>query len=170
MQQQVLHIQRHSSWSIKQIINPCIPHRPFTFSPAPFRRLSIKRFTCLRKPQPDIHWPALQPRFLCTLHRQGCQFNRTYNHIDRHTQYQQRTLLHGPPKRRANTFCTHTSALPVLKQRPHTLNQVGHCLTPPSISLQPCRVNLDRRHNLWFLHHTARVNLQSCLQTLAQKP
>ena len=146
--QQVLHIQQHYSWSTKRIIDPCIPHRPFTFSPATFRRPLIKCFPCLGKPQPDLHWPALRPRFICTLYRQVCQFNRPYHHIDGHMQYRQRTLLHGPPKCRAITCRTHTSALPVLKQRPHTFNQVKHFPIPPSISLQPCRVNLDRRHHL----------------------
>ena len=74
--QQFLHIRWYSSWSTKQIINLCIPHRPLNFSLAIFRRQSIKRIPCLRQRKPDLHWPALQPRFLCTLHRQGCQFNR----------------------------------------------------------------------------------------------
>ena len=170
MHQQVLHIQRHYSWSTKRIIKLCIPHRPFTFFPATFRRPSIKNFTCLGKLQPDLHWPALRPRFLCILHRQLCQFNRPYQHINGHTQYRQQTLLHGPQKRRAITCRTHTSALPILKQRPHTLNQVRHCPIHPSISLQPCRVDLDRLHHLWLLRHMSRVNLRACPQTLAQKP
>ena len=170
MHQQVLHIQRHSSWSNERIINPCIPHRPFTFPPVTFRRPSIKSFPCLGKPQPDLHWPDLRPWFLFTIHRQGCPFNRPYHHIDRHSQYQQRTLLHGPSKHRAITCSTHTSSLPVLKQRPHTLNQVRNCPIHPLISLQPCRVDLDRRHHLWLLHHMARVNLRSFPQTLPQKP
>ena len=135
MQQQVLHIQRYYSWSTERIINPCIPHRLFTFPPVTFRRPAIKTFTCLEKPQPHLHWPALRPQFLCTLHHQGCQFNWTHHHIDGHSQYQQRNLLHGPPKHRDITCRTHTSTPPVLKQRLHTLNQFGHCPIPPSISL-----------------------------------
>ena len=135
--QQVPHIQRHFSWSTKQIIIPCIPHRPFTFSTATFRRPAIKRFPCLGKTQRDLHWPSLRPRFIYTLHHQGCQFYWPYQHIEGHSQYRQRTLLHGPPKHRAITFHTHTSALPVLEKRPQTLKQVGHCPIPPLIILQP---------------------------------
>ena len=47
MHQQVLHIQRHSSWSTEWITNPCIPHRPFNFYPAAFRHPSIKRLPAL---------------------------------------------------------------------------------------------------------------------------
>ena len=43
MHQQVLHIQRNSCWSTERIINPCIPHHPFTFSPATFRHPSVKK-------------------------------------------------------------------------------------------------------------------------------
>ena len=51
---------------------------------------------------------------------------------------------------RQSTSCnTHTSALPVFKQRPNTFNQVQHRPIPPSIGLQPCRVDLDHRHHLW---------------------
>ena len=170
MHQQVLHIQRHYCWSTKRIINPCIPHRLFTFSPATFRRPSVKHFPCLGKPQPDLHRLAVRPRFLCTLHRQGCQFNRPYQHIEGHSQYRQRTILHGPPKIQSITCITHTSALPIIKQRPHTLNQVRNCPIPPPISLQPCRVDPDLRHHLWLIHHMARANLRSCPQILAQNP
>ena len=35
MHQQVLHIQRNSTWYTERIINPCIPHRPFIFTQLP---------------------------------------------------------------------------------------------------------------------------------------
>ena len=97
MQQQVLHLQRNSCWSTERIINPCITHRPFTFSPDTFWRASVKRFTCLGRTQPNLHWPDVQPLFILTRHHQGCQYSQPYRHLEGHSQHKQRTLLHGPP-------------------------------------------------------------------------
>ena len=128
MHQQVPHIQRHSCWSTKRIINRCTPQCPFNFSPSSFRRPSIKHFPCLRKTQPDLYRPALRPRFLFNLHHQEYQFNRIYHHIEGRSQYRQRSLLHGLPKRQSITCLTHTSALPILKQCQTLLKVRGHCL------------------------------------------
>ena len=47
MHQQFLQLKWNSCWSTKRIINPCVPHRPFTFSQATLWRLPVKHLPCL---------------------------------------------------------------------------------------------------------------------------